>query len=863
MTGKERMRCQWVGILSGWCLIGLVVAAPAYGQVIINEVDSDTPGTDVMEFVELYDGGTGFTPLDGLVVVFYNGSNDLSYASFDLDGFSTNASGFFTLGNAAVPGVSLVFANNLLQNGADAVALYAGNAADFPNNTPVTTVNLIDAVVYDTADPDDAGLLVLLNPGQPQVDEAGGGDSANHSIQRCPDGAGGPRNTAAFLPLVPTPNGPNTNCPEPTGACCDTANLVCADGSTQANCSGPFDQWTAGTLCVDLNPVCSPVPLGACCDDITGDCTEGVEEASCLSSGGRWGGDGSSCVTINPPCVEPTGACCVAGFCGDGRTVDECAGLGGEYQGDNVLCNAVQCPPGAPIIINEIRIDQPGADTDEFFELFGSAGASLDGLTYLVIGDGVGGSGVIEAVVSLNGLFIPADGYFLAVEDTFTLGGAPDLILSGASNGLNFENSDNVTHLLVAGFLGANGNDLDLNDDCVLDSTPWLGELDRIALIREENPPVATECHYGPPVVGPEGTFTPGLALRCPDVTGPFVIGQFDPLGGQDTPGAANNCAVCGNGIVEAGEDCDGGDCCTQSCQFAAAGTQCRAASGLCDVAETCSGASADCPPDELAIAGFECRASAGDCDVAEICDGMNPACPPDAFEPSTLECRPSAGNCDVAEFCTGNDPVCPADLFQPDTLECRPSAGDCDVAEFCTGNDPLCPADGFAPDMTICRPAVDDCDVAEFCTGGDADCPTNGFAAEGTPCSDDGNECTDDVCDGAGACDYPINGLCGACCLSGGECNDEVQAATCLTLGGTFVAAGTNCDSDDDGDGIADPCDLCAGVDDGLFAPECVGAIPTVSEWGLVVLALLLMIVAKLAFARSDRNYLTRCCRS
>ena len=39
-------------------------------NVIINEVDSDTPGDDVLEFIELYDGGTGNTALDGLVVVY-------------------------------------------------------------------------------------------------------------------------------------------------------------------------------------------------------------------------------------------------------------------------------------------------------------------------------------------------------------------------------------------------------------------------------------------------------------------------------------------------------------------------------------------------------------------------------------------------------------------------------------------------------------------------------------------------------------------------------------------------------------------------------------------------------------------------
>ncbi len=152
----------------GRSIISTPETSHAFGaQIIINEVDSDTPGADAAEFVELFDGGAGNTPLDGHVVVFFNGGavNDASYAAFDLDGFTTNANGFFTLGNAAVPGVDLIFANGLLQNGPDAVALFLANASDFPNGTPITTVNIRDALVYNNGVTIDAGLLVLLNAG--------------------------------------------------------------------------------------------------------------------------------------------------------------------------------------------------------------------------------------------------------------------------------------------------------------------------------------------------------------------------------------------------------------------------------------------------------------------------------------------------------------------------------------------------------------------------------------------------------------------------------------------------------------------------------------------------------------------------
>ncbi|XLS27385.1 T9SS type A sorting domain-containing protein [Flavobacteriaceae bacterium M23B6Z8] len=182
--------------------------------IVINEVDADTAGTDTLEFVELYDGGVGNAPLDGYVLVFYNGSNNLSYATYDLSGFTTDANGYFVLGNADVANVSIVFGSNGLQNGADAVALYQGNAADFPNGTAVTLTGLEDAVVYDTNDADDAELLALLNAGEPQVNEDAIGGKDTQSIQRFPNGSGGLRNTSTYVNAIPTPGRANTNATE-------------------------------------------------------------------------------------------------------------------------------------------------------------------------------------------------------------------------------------------------------------------------------------------------------------------------------------------------------------------------------------------------------------------------------------------------------------------------------------------------------------------------------------------------------------------------------------------------------------------------------------------------------------------------
>jgi predicted extracellular nuclease len=195
--------------MAGDFVFSFTTSTPAVSSpVMINEVDADQTGSDSAEFVELYDGGVGNTSLDGLVVVLFNGSDDASYQAFDLDGESTDANGFFVLcGNPAnVPGCDLDVGSstNLIQNGADAVALLQGDASSFPNDTPLTTDFLIDAVVYDTNDGDDAALLTLLNAGQPQVNEAGQGNSSLDSNQRCPNGTGGSRNTAGYVQAEPT-----------------------------------------------------------------------------------------------------------------------------------------------------------------------------------------------------------------------------------------------------------------------------------------------------------------------------------------------------------------------------------------------------------------------------------------------------------------------------------------------------------------------------------------------------------------------------------------------------------------------------------------------------------------------------------
>ena len=167
-------------------LLTLTVTSLSFGQVI-NEVDADTPGTDAAEFIEIKH--TPNTALDGHVVVLFNGGGDVSYAAYDLTGKTTDANGLFIIANTALAtGTDIdMGTTNKLQNGADAVALFTGTATDFPNNTPVTSVNMLSGVVYDTGDGDDTGLLDVI--GGVQYDERENSLSDTQSIQRKADGS--------------------------------------------------------------------------------------------------------------------------------------------------------------------------------------------------------------------------------------------------------------------------------------------------------------------------------------------------------------------------------------------------------------------------------------------------------------------------------------------------------------------------------------------------------------------------------------------------------------------------------------------------------------------------------------------------
>ncbi len=193
------MMFRWLRIL-----IFVFIASNGYSQqaLWINELDSDTPGLDDHEFIELKSAKPYFA-LDDYVVVFFNGADkagNASYYTVAMQGYITDINGLFVIGNAAVqPFPNIVIPDNTIQNGADGVAIYKRSEVDFPIGTAAFVDNtLVDVLVYGTNDPDATAMLDVFRTFNPNIKQINEGKSNNtNSIQR--------DNNGGYFVALPTP----------------------------------------------------------------------------------------------------------------------------------------------------------------------------------------------------------------------------------------------------------------------------------------------------------------------------------------------------------------------------------------------------------------------------------------------------------------------------------------------------------------------------------------------------------------------------------------------------------------------------------------------------------------------------------
>lgn len=170
-------------------------------QVLINELDSDTPSTDVLEFVELKSQNPNFS-LAGYILAFYNGGSDgnsnLLYYVVDLSDIVTDINGLAVIGNQQVsPTPNFVIPNNTIQNGADVVAIYRGSIDDFTIGSPASTLNLIDVLAYTTSGGANPTAIMQALQITNAYNENENRNIQNHSLQRQADGS--------FIAATPNP----------------------------------------------------------------------------------------------------------------------------------------------------------------------------------------------------------------------------------------------------------------------------------------------------------------------------------------------------------------------------------------------------------------------------------------------------------------------------------------------------------------------------------------------------------------------------------------------------------------------------------------------------------------------------------
>jgi hypothetical protein len=229
---------------------------------------------------------------------------------------------------------------------------------------------------------------------------------------------------------------------------------------------------------------------------------------------------------------------------------------------------AVALPVQARVLLNEVHINPPSASdqTHQYLEILTVSDSNvpeaqtLGNLSVLFVdSNGITVGGITEHV-NLNGLQTGANGLLLVglnfdaavpwtiAAETVTANFAAVRGAGGAGGAVDIGPKSGLTTLLVEGFTGANGNDLDTNNDGALDSRPWGTLLDSVAY--GDNPYETTLTAGGAPDnISRSAANTTANAAdawyggNLLDTAGLLSLTYDDPFGpftGAATPGLPN-----------------------------------------------------------------------------------------------------------------------------------------------------------------------------------------------------------------------------------------------------------------------------------------------------------------------------------
>ena len=175
--------------------------------------------------------------------------------------------------------------------------------------------------------------------------------------------------------------------------------------------------------------------------------------------------------------------------------------------------------------INEIFASQTGTDDQEYIELVGTPGMSLDGWMVVILDGDSFAAGILDRAWDLSGHTMPADGYFV-MGDLAVANMDYDLAQGPHNGGVdnNIENGTDTVYLLtttdVLFIEGLHNQDLDLDDDLVTTLAQFPGTIDLKEVIG---------LWDGDGAAGGDEVFDGALELG-PDLSGPWLpAGVFRP----------------------------------------------------------------------------------------------------------------------------------------------------------------------------------------------------------------------------------------------------------------------------------------------------------------------------------------------